>query len=84
MRHLQVQIQEKYGKVTLLGVTHSRPKRDVKFFAKKGGKSLDMKKRVYISHLGPKRHVSCEFEEKIRKNVDCINGLKMRVKTWQV
>ena len=35
--HLQVQIQEKYGKVTLLGVTHSSPKRDVKSFAKKGG-----------------------------------------------
>ncbi len=35
-----------------------------------------MKKRIYISHLGPKGHVSCEFEHKIRKkNVECINGL---------
>ncbi len=48
MCHLQVQIQEKYGKVTLLGVTHSSPKRDVKFFAKKGGEIFRYEKNEYI------------------------------------
>jgi hypothetical protein len=26
-----------------------------------------LEKRIYICHLGPKGHGSCEFEEKIRK-----------------
>ncbi len=61
------------------------PKRDMKFFAKKGGgKSLDMKKRIYISNLGLKGMSPVNLKKKFKKNVECINGLKMRLKTWQV
>ncbi len=54
----------------------------MQFLARKGVGGINhhiSEKRIVIYHLGPKGHVSLEFEHKIRKNVDSFNRLKIRV-----
>ena len=55
---------------------HSSPKRDVKFFAKKGGEIFRYEKNEYIFVIWVLKGMSpVNLNKKFEKNVECINGL---------